>query len=234
MLALFLIISGLMASVNSQATSFARVSIPQQLAEADSVIIGHYLEEKSIQIEDGTIATQMVIKLSQEFGLNSELLGLEEVYLHYPGGSWNGERTFIEGTPRFIVGERVAILARHIDNRLWGLNLALGSFKVLSYGKETLLVNGVFPEDPELGQIAITDFENMVKEVKGSSLKWVKAHQSMNEKLTSKGKNRSIASIDTIEENESETSSQPGPFWLLVFLAVAGAFTRYRVKRSRR
>lgn len=234
MFAKFFVLITLMATLPLKATSFARVSLDDQLKEADSIFVGHFLEERSVQVEDGSIATQMVFKLSQEFGLHSELLGLEEIYLHYPGGTWEGQRIVIDGIPRFSPGERVAILAHTIDNRLWGLNLALGSYKILNYGKETLLVNGVFPKDREIGQIKILDFERKVKKIKGSSLKVVKSQNSIEEKDKTKGKNRSIASIPGAEENTNEETSQPGPFWLLVFLASAGALAGYRVKGSKR
>ncbi|HLT22680.1 MAG TPA: hypothetical protein VKZ84_04525, partial [Bacteriovoracaceae bacterium] len=45
------------------ATTFIRVSVEDQLKASDSIFIGHFLEQKSIVVEDGTIATQMTFKL---------------------------------------------------------------------------------------------------------------------------------------------------------------------------
>ncbi len=215
------------------ATTFMRTSIDNQLKEADSVFIGHFLEQRSVQVEDGQVATQMVFKLSKEFGLNSELFGLEEILVHYPGGTWEGQTVAVDGVPTFSSGEKVVIMAKNIDNRLWGLNLALGSFKLINYGKETLLVNQVFPKDPKVSQIRLIDFEMKVKGVKGSSLKTVRSLENHEKAKKAQGKNRSIASIDESLDNSEEASSQSSTFWLLVSLGIAGALAGYRVQRGR-
>lgn len=216
-----------------RATSFIRVSVEEQLQAADSIFIGHFLDQKSIIVEDGTVATQMTFRLSKEYGFNSQRFGMEEIFIHYPGGSWEGERVVIDGVPNFSPGERVAILGRNIDNRFWGLNLAMGSYRIVNYGNETLLINNVFPNDPGNSQINLADFERKVKEIKGSSLRVVKSLELMEQNGPSEGKKRSIASIDGLEENELEETSRPGTFWLLVFLALTGAIASYRVKGKR-
>lgn len=230
-----LILYILMVSISSLSwgTTFMRASVDTQLEEADSVFIGHFLEQRSVQVEDGQIATQMVFKLSREYGLNSEQFGLEEIFVHYPGGSLNGETVVVDGVPSFSSGERVVIMAKNIDNRLWGLNLALGSFKLINYGKEVLLVNQVFPTDPNVSQIKLGEFESKVKRIKGLNLKTVRSLDSHEKLKKSQGKNRSIASVSESVENDQETSSQPGTFWLLVTLSLIGGLAGYRVQRGR-
>lgn len=222
----------LILSLPVYATTFTRVSVEEQLDEADGIFIGHFLEQKSLVVEDGSIATQMTFRLSKEYGLDSQLFGLEEIFVHYPGGTWEGESLVVEGVPQFNSGERVVILAKNIDNRLWGLNLALGSYRVINYGNETLLVNGVFPNDPKVSQIKVSDFEHKVKRIKGLNLKVVKRHE-LEKVQQNQGKNRSIASIAGPEENDLEESSRSETFWPLVCLAVVGAIGSYRVKKRR-
>lgn len=217
-----LVILSFLVTTTCFATTFLRVNVDQQIEQSDSIFIGHFLSQKSIRVEDGTLATQMTFQLTKEYGLNSELFGLEEILVHYPGGSLDDETVRIDGVPQFNVGEKVALLAKTIDNRLWGFNLALGSFRIINYGNETLLVNGVFPNDREVSQIKIDAFERKVKSIKGSSLKVVKS-LDVPVRPASQGKNRSIASIESPEENELEESSRPNNFWLLAFLAIAGA-----------
>ena len=222
----------LILSLPVYATTFTRVSVEEQLDEADGIFIGHFLEQKSLVVEDGSIATQMTFRLSKEYGLDSQLFGLEEIFVHYPGGTWEGESLVVEGVPQFNSGERVVILAKNIDNRLWGLNLALGSYRVINYGNETLLVNGVFPNDPKVSQIKVSDFEHKVKRIKGLNLKVVKRHE-LEKVQQNQGKNRSIASIAGPEENDLEESSRSETFWPLICLAVVGAIGSYRVKKRR-
>lgn len=209
-----------------------RVSVDEQLMEADSIFIGHFLESRSVLIEEEQIATQMVFKLTKEFGLNSDLFGLEEIFVHYPGGSWEGQTLAIEGVPSFNVGEKVVILARNIENRLWGLNLALGSFRVVNYGKETLLINGVFTDDPLVSQLLLEEFEGKVKSIKGMSLKTVQALPESILDQSNQGKKRSIASVVTPEENKLEEPARPTTFWLLAFLAISGAVTVHLMRTA--
>lgn len=222
---LSLIILSICSVANS--TTFMRVSIEKQIIEADSIFIGHFLEQKSVQVEDGQIATQMTFKLSKEYGLNSDFFGLTDILIHYPGGSWEEKTVYIDGVPSFTPGEKVAIFARNIDNRLWGLNLALGSYRIVSYGNETLLLNDIFPDDPLVSQIKIDDFEDKVKNLKGTSLKTVKSHEFSDH--FDQGKNRSIASISSPIENKVEDSARPSNFWLLTFFALLGGIASYKM-----
>ncbi|MFA7613850.1 MAG: hypothetical protein WCY48_06400 [Candidatus Caldatribacteriota bacterium] len=221
-----------MCSVASS-TTFMRVSVDNQIIEADSIFIGHFLEQKSVQVEDGQIATQMVFQLSKEYGLNSDFFGLTDILIHYPGGTWDGRTVYIDGVPSFTPGEKVAILAKNIDNRLWGLNLALGSYRIVNYGNETLLLNDIFPNDPLVSQIKIGDFENKVKNLKGSSLKIVRTPDLLLDQ-NDQGKNRSIASIASPEENKVEDSARPSNFWLLFFFALLGGIASYRMRTAGR
>lgn len=76
----------LMFAFPAIATTFKIQQVDQQLRQADGVFIGHYLKKTFIELEDGSIATQMVFKMKKEVGLQSELLGMDEVFIHYPGG----------------------------------------------------------------------------------------------------------------------------------------------------
>lgn len=217
-----LVMLSFLVTSSAFATTFLRLNVDQQIEQADSIFIGHFLSQRSIRVEDGSIATQMTFQLSKEYGLGSELFGIEEILVHYPGGTLEDESLRVDGVPQFTAGERVALLARTIDNRLWGLNLALGTYRIINYGNETRLVNGVFPTDPQVSQIKLDLFEQKVKTIKGSSLKVVKSLEAPS-RPTSEGKIRSIASVDSTEENEHVESTRPNNFWLLAFLAIAGA-----------
>ncbi len=74
------------------ATTFQIQQVDQQLRSADGLFIGHYLKKKYVQLEDGSIATQMVFRMQREIGLQSDLLGMDEVFIHYPGGKWKDKK----------------------------------------------------------------------------------------------------------------------------------------------
>jgi hypothetical protein len=224
------------------ATTFQLQTVEQQIGEADGIMMGHYLRKKSIRLDNDSVATQMVFKINREYGLQSDQFGMDEVIIHYPGGKLDGVTTVVEGVPSFIPGEKVALFIRSVENRYWGMNLALGTFREVNYGKEIMLVNYLVPHDPRVGQIHLEDFEKSVKNIKGSNLKTVSAPEPLVVPGTQpdrmpasapEGKNRSIASKTEKGENEDV---QPGTtsFWLVLVLAFLGGCFRFvRQKNAR-
>lgn len=226
----------LLVSFSVSSTTFKRVPLETQLKEADGVLIGNFLKSRSIRLEDGTIATQMVFKMDREVGFQSEQFGMNEVIIHYPGGSLDGVTTVVQGVPSFNPGEKVAILSKSVDNRFWGLDLSYGSYKVIDYGSTTMLFNLAFPENPDFGQISLANFEEKVRTVK-SAMKVVRSPMDVTV-------NRSIASVVESENLERNVASAKEPesaepsqdyFWLLFFLSVmGGAFEFFRKKKTSR
>jgi hypothetical protein len=220
------------------ATTFQVQNVDQQLRHADGIFIGHYLKKAYVQLEDGSIATQMVFKMQKELGLQSELLGMDEVFIHYPGGKWKDRIVEVQGLPDFIPGEKVVIFTRSVDNRYWGLNLGMGTYKVIRYGKDAMMVNSIFPADPKMGQLKLDEFEKVVRQVKGGSLKIVSTLQYPTEREQDtrtpasqpEGKNRTVAGgAEAGENNRAETGIHP--MWLLAFLGFLGAC--FRLARQR-
>lgn len=236
----FVILLTLLMPVVSSATIFKKVDTNHQIKEADGIIIGQYLKSKSIRLEDGSIATQMYFKMEKEFGLRSDFFGMDEVIIHYPGGTLDGITTHVDGVPEFVMGEKIALYTKSIQNRYWGMNMGLGSYKVVNYGSDILLINSVFPNDARMGQVKLPEFERMVRAIKGTSMKVVQSTQYIENPdsivarvpaSVSEGKNRSLAS--KIEDGEnSEESHGVNPLWLLGFLAFCGGI--FRMTRQKR
>jgi hypothetical protein len=207
-----------------------------QVAEADGILVGLYLRSRSVRLEDGKVATQMIFKMEKEHGLQSEVFKMDEVIVHYPGGKLPDEIVEVQGVPKFVPGERIVLFAKSVHNRFWGMNLGMGSFKVVNYGDEVMLVNSIFPADPLIGQVKLREFEELVSGIKGSSLKVVKSPESVvpgsprAPAALREGKNRTLASGNEGPENES-ASSHMSTFWLLLALGLCGA--AYRLTRQR-
>lgn len=221
-------------SLSLEATTFQPVSTETQIKEADGIIIGQYLRSKSLRLEDGSIATQMFFKMEKEYGLRSDFFGLDEVIVHYPGGTIDGETTQVVGVPKFVIGEKIALYTKSSDNRYWGMNLGFGSYRVINYGKDVLLVNTIFPDNSQIGQVKLQEFERLVKKIKGSNLKVVQSAQYLENPetmrarqpaSTGEGKNRAIASKNEESENSTESRSI-NPYWLLGLLAFFGGIFR--------
>ena len=227
-------------SLSLEATIFQPVSTETQIQDADGIVIGQYLRSKSVRLEDNSIATQMFFKMEKEYGLRSDFFGLDEVIIHYPGGTISGESSRVDGVPKFVTGEKVALYTKSLDNRYWGMNLGFGSYRVINYGRDVLLVNTIFPQDSQVGQVKLSEFERLVKKIKGSSLKVVQSAQYLQNPTALKnrqpasaedGKNRRLAS----QSEESENNPQgPGisAYWLLGLLAFFGGL--FRMSRQRK
>ncbi len=144
----------------------------------------------------------------------------------------------VQGLPEFIPGEQVVVFTRSVDNRYWGLNLGMGTYKVVRYGKDAMMVNSIFPADPKMGQLKLDEFEKVVRVIKGSSLKVVSVQQYPTERgqeerkpaSVSEGKNRTVAGgSEAGENNMAETGIHP--LWLLAFLGFLGSC--FRLARQR-
>jgi hypothetical protein len=227
----------------ASATTFKIQPIEQQVKESDGVFQGHYLRSKTVELEDGSLATQMMFKMSKEVGLQSDFYGMDEVIVHYPGGKTAEREVRVEGVPEFVSGEKVVLFISSVDNRYWGMNLAFGTYKVINYGKEVMMVNSVFPEDPKVGQINFQQFEKIVKEIKGTSLKVVQTMQipDASEKVenqrspasVTEGQNRTVASVSDQSDNHGEQPSLP-IFWLIVALGITGGIFRLNNRRAQK
>jgi hypothetical protein len=232
-------------SLTVGATTFKVQPIEQQIRESDGLFQGNYLRSKSIELENGSVATQMIFKMTKETGLQSELFGMDEIIVHFPGGTVEGRTVKVDGVPEFIPGEKVMLFIRNVNNRYWGMNMGFGTFKVVNYGRQTILVNSVFPHHPQVGQVALEYFEKAVKEIKGSSLKIVQSQfyptnpdqvsarsPASSTEESAEGQNRSVASKS--EETENDGSQPLNMLWLIMLLGfTGGVFRLTRIKSIR-
>lgn len=231
----------LLISLPVGATVFQMHSVNEQIADANGIIMGHFLRSKTIQLEDGSLTTQMIFKMNKEFGMQSELFGQDEIIVHYPGGTLGDQTVKVEGVPTFVSGEKVVVMIKSSHDRFWGMNLGFGTFKVINYGNEKILVNSIFPNDRKVGQIQMDQFEKSVKRIKGTGFKVVRAPEYPTvspavlrlpaSSIEEEGKNRAIASNDEAEEN---ITGRPvfNTAWLVIILAVLGGLFRLNRQRN--
>jgi hypothetical protein len=213
---------------------FQKQPVTQQIKEADGIVIGNYLRSKTIKLDEGGVATQMIFKMNKETGMQSDLFGMDEIIIHYPGGTIDGQTVKVDGVPEFVPGENVVLMIKSNQDRYWGMNLGFGTFRVVNYGNEKLIVNSVFPDDRNVGQMKLEEFEKNVKLIKGSSMKVVMSPSYPSEKdgeasnrmpaSIEEGKNRAIAS--KTEQEENNQGQGMNPLWLLMILAAMGGLFR--------
>ncbi|MFP5491271.1 MAG: hypothetical protein ACLGG0_07200 [Bacteriovoracia bacterium] len=227
-----LVLTNLLVITSAWATTFQPVPLDKLIAPADAIMLGDFLQSKSVELEDGMIVTEARFKIDKEIGLDAEDFGLTEVKVYYPGGKLKERSSFIEGTPSFVPGEKnVLLLTQGQDGRLWVQGLAMGTFKVVRIGKQTVLINPVFPSHPELSRIEMSKFMRKVSSIKEKPLKEIYSDKYIreNEKdrtrtvATEEGNSRSIASNSDKRENTKEPNLM-NSFWLLMILGFLGAF----------
>jgi hypothetical protein len=222
-------------SLSLHATTFRPQPIEQQIRESDGLFQGNFLKSKTVQLEDGTVATQMFFKMTKEVGLQSDFFGMDEVIIHYPGGKLGDKHVKVEGVPRFVQGEKVLVFIRSIKNRYWGMNLGFGTYKVINYGNKIVLINYIFPQHPQVGQVGFQYFEDALKKIKGSSLKIVQAleypttpEQGVIARIPAseiEGQNRTVASKTEQLDNRDDQPTL-NIFWLIMALGITGGMFR--------
>lgn len=221
------------------ATSFHPVSVEKLITSSDAILVGDFLEAKTVMLEDGLIATEARFKLEQEWGLHAEEYGMSEVIVFFPGGTFEGKTTHVDGAPHFVVGEKnVLMLHAAQDGSLWVQGLASGTFKVVKVGPQRILINPVFPSHPTLGRFPLERFHQIVTEVKGHDLrevhsdKYVREWEKERERVFHrKGNSRSIASVAGPSDNVRKADVVDN-FWLLTMMAVLGAFFAWRARHK--
>lgn len=230
-------------STQVSATIFMPQPLESQIHEADGILVGQYLKQEAIELENGSIATKMFFKVDKEHGLQTDVFHTNEVIVHYPGGMLPDRGVKVDGVPDLMPGTPVVLMIKNIENRFWGMNLALGTFHIVKYGEEKYLINKVFPTQAGLGQTKYTDFEKLFRKVKGENLKVVRSGERFEEQQAS----RSIASSTDIEEevgnfrkvaatsekaDNIEETSLGQIWWLVGFLAFLGAVSVWRRRQQ--
>lgn len=224
------------------ATTFQPQTLGKLLAPTSAIVLADFLGSQAVSLEDGTVATEAYFRIEKEWGVEAEEYGISEIKVYYPGGSLAGNSMHIDGAPRFVEGEKnILLLNQKDDGRFWIQDLALGTFKVVRIGKQSVIINPVFPSHVELSQIPIEQFFRKVSQVKGVGLKDINSDKYVRE-LTkdqyrmvsaSAGGSRSLASLKDPAVAKSEPNVLDS-FWLVFILATLGVVAAWRSRRRAR
>jgi hypothetical protein len=238
-LAWILVFTNLLAPVGAQATTFQPVELEKMLQTSDAVVIGDFLGAKSVQLEDGSIATENRFRIDRETGLDAFDHGFSDVLVYYPGGVDGQSAQQVIGAPRFITGEKnVLVLKALPDGRLWVQGLALGTFKVVQIGPRLMAINPVFPTHHGLS-LPLDVFQRRVADVKGRSMVAVVSDKYVLELAKERGwqptgNSRSVASVKGSADNNYEPNVLDS-FWLITMLASMGVLVAiWRTRRHTR
>ncbi len=239
-----LVFTNLLLSSEAQATTFQPVELEKMLQTSDAVVVGDFLESRSVQLEDGTLATESRFRIDRESGLEAQDHGFADVLVYHPGGAIAESAQFVAGAPRFVTGEKNILLLKALpDGRLWVQGLALGTFKVVQIGPRLMAINPVFPTHHGLS-LPLDVFQRRVAEVKGRSMSAVISDKYVLELAKERawlppiersgGNSRSVASTWAGSDNSQEPNVLDS-FWLIAMLSSLGVLAAmWRTRRHKR
>lgn len=234
-----LVLTNLLTLAGAEATTFQPVELEKMLHSSDAVMIGDYLGAKTVQLEDGSLATENRFRIERETGLEAREHGFSDVLVYYPGGVVGDSAQHVVGAPQFITGEKnVLVLKALPDGRLWVQGLALGTFKVVQIGPRLMAINPVFPTHHGLS-LPLDVFQRRVAEVKGRSMVAVVSDKYVLELAKERGwrpqgNSRSVASVKGAADNNREPNVLDS-FWLITMLASMGVLAAFwRTRRHTR
>lgn len=224
----------LMLSLSAFSSTFVPVSMKKQIRESDAFVYGKVINISSIP-DANSVVTKVFIRADKWMGLELPNNHLE---VYYPGGKLDDIAVKVEGTPSFKEGEKVLVfLGKDQEGRYWGRNLGVGKYSEKTYGNGKIFINEIFPNHPKMGQIPSNYFFNLARKVKAKDfierskdkyeIQEIRNRSRLN---IEKKYGRSVASVKN--QNENDSHNKISSFWLLVILAVMGAFSVLKNKRK--
>lgn len=208
-------------SFQAIATTFVPISIKKQIKESDGLVKGEVTAIESI-IHQGKIATKVTLHADKWIGLDPDEYGFVDLY--YPGGQVDDQVVEVGGSPQFDLGEDVILFVKLHKKNYWVNNLGLGKFSIKKIGPKEIIVNQIFPNHPNVGQMRLTKFYELSQWVKKDKFtERFKDKYELNQEKHSrnfhqgKRKGRSIASVTGKEKLEQHKFSA---IWLVLILGL--------------
>jgi len=220
---LTIILLSLFAISSAMATLFLPLSVKKHLTESSAVVEGEVISFESELDENNKIVTRVRLKANKWLG--DLEFNEDEVSLFYPGGQVGKQVRKIDGTPEFSIGESVVLFIKNDNGVSWISNLGLGKYSIKRVGDEKIIVNQIFPTEPNMGQMTLKNFYRVAQDVKSEkfSFRFKEKYELYNEqkiaqKSEQKHNSRSIASVDEGDDTETRLN----PFWLVLLLGSLG------------
>ena len=184
----------------SQATTFIPLTLDKQVESAGlgaEVVLQSYNSYKSSY---GYIATEYNFQIVESFNFNPSEKENGLVKFSLPGGTIDGVTAMVDGAPNFKPGEKIFLLLKRVNNKIYLSNFTLGKFNIEKIDGEEYYVNEVFPKVPNVGRIKKTTMINLMKN------KWKMVDEIKNSKLQDKS-----GSPDTVVVTTPEVKKERKP-----------------------
>ncbi|HLE11886.1 MAG: hypothetical protein A2504_06765 [Bdellovibrionales bacterium RIFOXYD12_FULL_39_22] len=219
-------------------TQFLPSSIEDQLLSSSAVIWGYYNDETYKKLPTGQVVTEASFSVIKYAGaIEGETFNQHAFKVLFPGGVWEDIVYDISGAPSFSSKEEVILLLRKDGYGHWITNLSMGKYGVQKQLDGTYLMSAIFPDHPQLGKIAMADFERQIEERFHEKLHFIINGQGEIFPNKTGSKQKEIASAVNgrsgrmpASEESIERENQISMFWLMIIFSLLGLLSSYLVK----
>lgn len=159
----FLLIFFLLIQV-ALATTFIPLPLDKQVESAGMGAEVVLLNMQGFKHPAGYVATEYRFKVIEPTNLDPNELEDGKLVLSLPGGNFDGVTTVVDGSPKFNPGERIFLLLKKIEGKIYLSNFTLGKFNIQKIDGEEYYVNEVFPNMPNVGRIKKSTMKKLMNE----------------------------------------------------------------------
>ena len=202
------------------ATTFAPLSIKKQIIQSDGIVVGEVINVSSYNNEKGQIVSSAFIKVDKWMGSPVKNNHIE---VNFPGGKVGGKAYKVFGAPKFVNGEKVVIFTRNVENQSFVNNLGLGKFSIKNLGKTQIMVNQIFPNLPEVGQMNFNSFVKLTESLKQKRFneRFKNKYERNIEKQTMiNSKSSPSRKIASINKKTKKDKNELADYWLVILLGL--------------
>jgi hypothetical protein len=137
----------------SIATIFLPISIDKQVEEATFAVEAKLSNSRVFKDESGKTMTEFSFDILAAYNFSNDESGEKQLKLTMPGGTYDGVTSAIDGAPQFNKNEKIFLLLKKVDSKIYLSNFTLGKYRVQEVEDKTYYVSEVFPTNPKIGRI---------------------------------------------------------------------------------
>lgn len=181
------------------ATTFIPLPLDKQVESASMGAEVILLNMQGFKHPAGYVATEYRFKVLEPTNLDVDELDEGKLILTLPGGSFDGITTVVDGSPIFNPGEKIFLLLKKVEGKIYLSNFTLGKFNIQKIDGEEYYVNEVFPNMPNVGRIKKSTMKKLMSE------KWNLVSMKIDSTNSNdKDKSVSILKLPTDKQNQNQ------------------------------
>lgn len=146
------------------ATTFIPLSLDKQVESATMGAEVVLMNMQGFKHPAGYVATEYRFKVIEPTNFNTDELEDGKLILTLPGGNFDGVTTVVDGSPKFNPGEKIFLLLKKVEGKIYLSNFTLGKFNIQKIDGVEYYVNEVFPNLQNVGRIKKSTMKKLMEE----------------------------------------------------------------------